>query len=149
VFGYSKEAKIKREQRGDMAPVLEETRRYHIERTLNDSLKNYSKRRLTYFLLGELRDFDLTDLKPTPRPVRKYITHYVVLPLEQRIEDIQMRLHRLKNSPNPDATMLDIKRDIAILKQECIVAEEQHKRDLDGCYLEGYNDGVNSVTLFR
>lgn len=132
---------------GEMATV-EETRNYHIERTYQEFFKFGGKRMISTWLCCQIVHADQSKLlKPIPkRPIRRG-TVYVTLPVEQLIEDLQMKIHRScgdsKKSPFVNLIMVlhDVKRDLNVIKQEFLVYDQRRTNDLDGAFLEGFNEG--------
>ena len=120
------------------------TLHYHTSRRTNELCRGILQRTLFWHLLNSVRQFKREKLKPTELNPRRTVYHYTVLPIDQRIEDLQAKVHRYSNAVNKQAALIDIKRDIKILYQEFKVYEQEKNKELDNAYMLGYNEG-NSV----
>ena len=127
---------------------LQESRKYHTVRLCNEFMKGSHNRVISVWLTAQLNNFDKAHLKPTPKlSVRKPPPSYTTLPIEQLIEDLQIKVHRaryaVKDLPpmNLAAVFLDIKNDLRTIKQEFLVHDQKRINDLDGAFLEGFNEG--------
>ena len=118
---------------------------YHLSRTLNELCKGQLHRTITWFVREEIRLFDKLKLKPTFQLPRQQVFHYSVLPIDQRIEDLQAKVHRVSSAKNTHAALIDVKRDIKILYQEFKVYEQEKIKEVDDAYTRGYSEAVFEV----
>lgn len=128
-------------------PVNTEDREYHIGRFALSILSSpFGSCPIRKWVMDDIVSFNKNKLK-TPKPLPPRVpTIYCQLPYEQRLEDFQLKLHRLLSSANWKASLMDLKRDFKVLIQEFALYEQQHVRDLDGAYLEGFSDAHKSIT---
>lgn len=117
----------------------EEIRDYHIKRTLDQVMK--CDKVFSVWMLHSIHAFDRSKLKHVTFSPRKPPIAYFVLPIEQRIEDLQLKVHNLRNVVNVRAALIDVKKDISTLLQEYRVHEQNNNKSLDAAFLEGFNEG--------
>lgn len=124
----------------------ESTLHYHSSRVTNELCRGIIQRTLFWHLLNSVRQFKKDRLKPAELNPRRTVFHYTVLPIDQRIEDLQAKVHRYNNAVNKQAALIDIKRDIKILYQEFKVYEQEKTKELDNAYMLGYSEGSHVVS---
>jgi hypothetical protein len=129
-----------------MVANQETTLEYHCGRVTNELTKGIIQRTLFWHLLNSVRQFKLERLKHAELNTRRSVFHYAVLPIDQRIEDLQAKVHRYSMAINKQAALIDIKRDIKILYQEFKVYEQEKNKELDNAYMLGFNEGSRVLT---